>query len=105
MMIISQSYQRNMMRPNPLIDQIGSAFLAIAFLILLLLQWRFPLRRQQFSVLRRLFRNYIMSIPGFVILRLAMLPIPIALSIWAQHRHIGLLNWMPIPRAAAIIVS
>ena len=39
-------------------------------------------------------RNYIVSIPGFVVVRLAMLPIPFAIATWTQHRQIGLLNWL-----------
>ena len=74
-------------------------------LSLLLLQWRFPLRRQHFSVLRRLVRNFVLSIPGFAIVRFAMLPIPIAVAIWAQHRGIGLLNWLALPGWAAAIAT
>ena len=36
----------------------------------------FRLRRQHFSMLHRLVRNFVLSIPGFAIVRLAMLPIP-----------------------------
>jgi len=75
------------------------------FLVLLLLQWRFPLRRQYFSVLHRLLRNFVLSIPGFAIVRLAMLPIPLAVAMWAQDRHIGLLNWLAFPAWAAAIAT
>jgi len=47
--------------------------------------------------LRRLIRNYAVSLPGFIIVRLAMLPIPFAIAAWAQHRHVGLLNWLRLP--------
>jgi sterol desaturase/sphingolipid hydroxylase (fatty acid hydroxylase superfamily) len=92
-------------RPNPLIDYIGQLLLASAFLVLLLLQWRFPLRRQHFSMLHRLVRNFVLSIPGFAIVRLAMLPIPMAAAIWAQDRHIGLLNWLALPAWARVIAT
>jgi sterol desaturase/sphingolipid hydroxylase (fatty acid hydroxylase superfamily) len=82
------------MKLSPLLDSIGNPVLAAFVAILLLLQWRFPLRRQHFSLLRRLIRNYVLSIPGFVIVRLAMLPVPLAVTVWAQHRHVGLLNWL-----------
>ncbi|MFL6545813.1 MAG: sterol desaturase family protein, partial [Candidatus Udaeobacter sp.] len=87
----------------PLMDYVGRPLLASVFLALLWLQWRFPLRRQHFSVLRRLVRNFVLSIPGFAIVRLAMLPIPIAVAMWAQQRHIGLLNWIPVPGWVAVI--
>ena len=68
----------------PLMDYVGNPLLTCLFLALLWLQWRFPLRRQHFSVLHRLVRNFVLSIPGFAIVRLAMLPIPIAIAIWAR---------------------
>jgi hypothetical protein len=59
--------------PNiPLIDSIGNPLLACLFIVLLWLQWRFPLRRRYFSVLHRLVRNFVLSIPGFVVVRFAM---------------------------------
>ncbi len=70
----------------------------LVFLALFLLQWRFPLRRQHFSMLRRLVRNFVLSIPGFAVVRLAMLPIPFGVAIWAQDHHFGLLNWLAIPK-------
>src|SRR6059036_2964802 len=89
----------------PLMDYVGRPLMACVFLALLWLQWRFPLRRQHFSVLHRLVRNFVLSIPGFAIVRLAMLPIPIAVAIWAHERHIGLLNWLAFPGWAAVIAT
>jgi sterol desaturase/sphingolipid hydroxylase (fatty acid hydroxylase superfamily) len=89
----------------PLMDYVGRPLLACVFLVLLLLQWQFPLRRQHFSVLHRMVRNFILSIPGFAVVRLAMLPIPMAVAMWAQSRHIGLLNWFALPRWLAVIAT
>src|SRR5947199_68851 len=89
----------------PLIDYIGRPLLACVFLALLWLQWRFPLRRQHFSALHRLVRNFVLSIPGFAVVRLAMLPIPFAIAMWARDRHIGLLNWLALPGWAAVIAT
>jgi sterol desaturase/sphingolipid hydroxylase (fatty acid hydroxylase superfamily) len=89
----------------PLMDYVGRPLLACLFLALLLLQWRFPLRRQHFGMLHRLVRNFVLSIPGFAIVRLAMLPIPIAVAMWAQERHIGLLNWIAVPGWVAVIAT
>jgi sterol desaturase/sphingolipid hydroxylase (fatty acid hydroxylase superfamily) len=89
----------------PLMDYVGRPLLACVFLLLLLLQWRFPLRRQHFSMLHRLVRNFVLSIPGFAIVRLAMLPVPIAIAMWAQQKHIGLLNWLDVPFWIAIIAT
>jgi sterol desaturase/sphingolipid hydroxylase (fatty acid hydroxylase superfamily) len=91
--------------PIPLWDYIGRPLLGGIFLALLWLQWRVPLRRQHFGVLRRLVRNFVLSIPGFAIVRLLMLPIPLAIGIWAQDRHVGLLNWLEPPRWIAVIAT
>jgi sterol desaturase/sphingolipid hydroxylase (fatty acid hydroxylase superfamily) len=81
----------------PLFDSVGNPLLVVLVLILLFLQWCFPLRRQHFSLLRRLIRNYAASIPGLVIVRFAMLPIPMAIALWTQARHFGLFNWLGLP--------
>jgi hypothetical protein len=89
----------------PLMDYVGRPLLACLFLALLLLQWRFPLRRQHFKMLHRLVRNFVLSLPGFAIVRFAMLPIPIAIAVWAQQKHIGLLHWLAVPFRIAIIAT
>jgi sterol desaturase/sphingolipid hydroxylase (fatty acid hydroxylase superfamily) len=94
-----------MLQRIPLMDYVGRPLLGCIFLALLWLQWRFPLRRQHFSVLHRLVRNFVLSIPGFAIVRLAMLPVPIAVGLWAQDRGVGLLNWLPLPAWAAVIAT
>jgi len=81
----------------PLMDHVGRPLLVCLFLALLWLQWRCPLRRQHFSMLHRMLRNFVLSLPGFAIVRFATLPIPIAVAIWAGHRRIGLLNWLSLP--------
>ena len=93
------------MQKIPLMDYVGRPLLACVFLVLLWLQWRFPLRRQHFNMLHRLVRNFVLSIPGFAIVRLAMLPIPIAVALCAHDRRIGLLNWLPLPGWAIVIAT
>jgi sterol desaturase/sphingolipid hydroxylase (fatty acid hydroxylase superfamily) len=89
----------------PILDGVGRPVLAALFVILFCLQWQFPLRRNHFGVFRRLVRNWILSIPGFIIVRLALLPIPLALAIWAQRQHMGLLNWFSVPAWFATIAT
>src|SRR6476646_10121906 len=97
-MLTSPHFIRLTLMPEiPLMDYIGNPLLTCLFLALLWFQWRFPLRRQHFKLLHRVVRNFVLSIPGFVIVRFAMLPIPIAIAIWAQHRRVGLLNWIHLP--------
>jgi sterol desaturase/sphingolipid hydroxylase (fatty acid hydroxylase superfamily) len=89
----------------PLMDYVGRPLLACIFLALLVLQWRVPLRRQHFSMLHRLVRNFVLSIPGFAIVRVAMLPVPFAAAMWARERHIGLLNWLSLPGWAVVVAT
>src|SRR4029453_8653767 len=89
----------------PLMDYVGRPLLACVFLALLWIQWRFPLRRQHFNALHRLVRNFVLSIPGFAIVRLAILPVPTASAMWARIRHIGLITWLALPEWAAAIAT
>ena len=93
------------MKPIPLLDYVGSPIFVFLFALLLFLQWKYPLRRRHFSVLRRLVRNYVFSLPAFVLLRLTLIPIPLAISIWAARAHFGLLHWIPLPGIAVAIAS
>jgi sterol desaturase/sphingolipid hydroxylase (fatty acid hydroxylase superfamily) len=93
------------MRPIPLLDYVGSPILWLLFALLLFLQWRWPLRRGHFSALRRLVRNFVMSVPAFVLLRLALIPIPLAHTFWAQRNGIGLLNWTPLPAIVEAVIA
>ena len=92
------------MRPIPLLDYVGTPILWGLFALLLLLQRKWPLRPAHFSVLKRLVRNFAMSVPAFVFLRLLLIPIPLALTFWARENGFGLVNWIkPPPLIAAII--
>ena len=85
------------MKVIPLLDYIGSPLIVCLFAALLFLQWRFPLRSQYFSTLRRVGRNLIVSLPSHAVLRWAALPLPLALAVWMQDRHFGLLGWVKLP--------
>ncbi len=88
-----------------LFNRVGTPLIAGLVVLLLFLQWRVPLRRQRFALLRRLARNYVLSIPGFLIVRLAMLPIPFAIAVWAQARHFGLLHWLGLGEWVNAVIS
>jgi sterol desaturase/sphingolipid hydroxylase (fatty acid hydroxylase superfamily) len=93
------------MRPIPLLDYVGSPIFVTLFSLLLFIQWKWPLRRAHFSMLRRLLRNFVFSFPAFVVLRLALIPIPLALAYWAQGHGVGLLNWLRLPGIAAAVLA
>jgi hypothetical protein len=70
----------------PLLDFPGTPIGGGIFALMLWLQWKRPLRHQRFPALRRVVRNMVFAAPAFVVLRLALLPIPLAAAAWAA-RH------------------
>jgi sterol desaturase/sphingolipid hydroxylase (fatty acid hydroxylase superfamily) len=80
----------------PVLDQVAGPLFAALFVALLLLEWKFPLRRLHFSKLCRLIRNALFSAPGFALARISLVPIPLMTSVWAAHHHVGLLHWLPL---------
>jgi sterol desaturase/sphingolipid hydroxylase (fatty acid hydroxylase superfamily) len=93
------------MRPIPLLDYVGTPVFLTLFALLLFLQWKWPLRRAHFSKFRRLARNFVMSVPAFALLRLLLIPIPLAHAFWARENGIGLLNWIKLPPLMAAIIA
>src|ERR1051326_7868395 len=93
------------MKPIPLLDYAGSPIFLTLFTLLLFLQWKWPLRRAHFSVVKRLVRNFLMSVPAFVLIRLVLVPIPLAHAFWARQNGIGLLNWIKLPPLIGAIVA
>ena len=89
---------------NPLMDHVGFVFAAV-FVVLLLVQWKWPLRRQHFSMLTRLVRNAILAAPSFVVSHLVLIPIPFVLAIWAGRQHFGLFNWIALPLPVAVVAG
>jgi sterol desaturase/sphingolipid hydroxylase (fatty acid hydroxylase superfamily) len=86
-------------------DLISSPLLIGAFAVLVWLQWHHPLRTQRFHALRRTIRNLLLSLPAFLIARLALLPLPLGLAIFTERYHFGLLHWLPLPNWLAGIVG
>lgn len=82
--------------PLPIFDLPGGPLLLAVFGLLLWLQWRHPLRHQYFAALRRILRNLIFATPAFVALRLALVPIPLSVAVWAARHDCGLLNRLPL---------
>jgi sterol desaturase/sphingolipid hydroxylase (fatty acid hydroxylase superfamily) len=89
----------------PLLDQYAGPFFATVFLVLLFLGWKFPLRQAHFSKFSRLIRNAVFSVPCFALARISLVPIPMLVSVWAAHHHIGLLRLLPLPQWLAAIVG
>lgn len=93
------------MKPIPLLDYVGTPLFIAIFVLLFWRQTRTPLRRARFSALGRMLRNLVFSAPGFVCMRLAMVPIPLAAAIWAEQRGFGLFHWLHLPAWLAGILG
>jgi len=88
-----------------LYNYMGAPAVALFVLTLLVLQWRFPLRVQHCSAMRRIARNFLFSIPTVLALRLVLVPIPLAVAWWAQEKQYGLLHWLPLPPLVAGVLG
>lgn len=89
---------------NPLLERLGWIFLVV-FGALLIVQWKWPLRRQHFSQLRRLARNGILAAPGLFLSRVLLVPIPFLVSIWTTREHFGIFHWVHLSGIPAVILG
>jgi len=78
-------------------DTYGTTILIILFLVLVLLETWFQLRKRVQSRWKRMFINFIVSIPAFALLRLLFLPAMIILAKQNVEWHIGLMHLLPAP--------
>ena len=102
----ASSLSASLMLPTtPLLEHFAGPFFGALFILLLLLQWKFPLRRQDFSAFRRLLLNALFSVPGFALARISLVPIPLLTSLWATQHHFGLLHWLPLPLPHWLLVG
>ena len=86
----------HLIKPIPLLDNLGTPIFIGLFLLLFWLQSQRPLRRRHFSALQRMVRNFAFSTPGFAAMRLAMVPIPLTVAAWAEDQGIGLFHWLGV---------
>ncbi len=96
-----------MLKTPPILEHFAGPFFASVFLLLVVLQWQFPLRRCHLSLVRRVVRNISFSGVGFALARISLVPIPLMTSVWAANHHLGLLHWLPLelPHWLLVIVG
>jgi sterol desaturase/sphingolipid hydroxylase (fatty acid hydroxylase superfamily) len=94
--------------PSDLRFGIAPAFVAIGFLLFLLAELRFPLRRSREPKLRRMGRNLALAGIGLAVFELLQIPVLLPVSKWTMEERIGLLNWLPasgwVRTAAAVLL-
>lgn len=81
----------------PILDQYGAPLLVAVFLMLLVLQHRWPLRRWVLGIRPRLLINVGVAVPTFLVLRLLLIPASVAGAVWAQTHSFGLLHLVALP--------
>lgn len=71
-------------------DIYGAIILVAIFIILFILETKFHLRKRIQQRRTRIIINFIVSLPGFVLLRFLLLPVMVWLAIQNKHWHFGI---------------
>lgn len=79
--------------------------IAGVFGLMLLLEWRFPLRAAVEPKARRVVRNLVIAALAAGVGTFVQLPILVPLSRWVGEHRFGLLNVIPMPRAASLVAG
>ena len=77
----------------------------LLFLVLLVLEGRRPLRRVVEPRPRHVARNLGIAGLGLAVLNLLQTPLLVPVAEWARREHVGLLNWVTLPRAAEVAAA
>ena len=94
-----------MLTRYPLLDVAGALILVALFVSLLVAERCSSLRRRVDHWLRRVIRNFAMALPTFLVLRLLLIPVVVAVAAWAERNQVGLAHWLPVPSAVGGVVA
>lgn len=75
----------------PILDKYGAPVLVVLFILLLFLQYKWPLRRWVQRLMRRFLVNAGVAVPTFAVLRLVLIPAEVAVAYWASQHEFGFL--------------
>jgi sterol desaturase/sphingolipid hydroxylase (fatty acid hydroxylase superfamily) len=81
----------------PILDAYCGPVLFAVFALLLLLEYRWSLRRWARGFVGRLLTNVAVAAPTFLMMRLALIPAVVAAASWAQRNQFGLLYLLSLP--------
>lgn len=81
----------------PILDKYGAPVLFALFVLLMLLEYRRPLRGWVQGIFGRLIVNAGVSVPAFLVMRIGLIPGQLAVADWAREVHFGLLNVVAMP--------
>lgn len=80
----------------PILDLYGGPILAVLFFMLLVLQYKQPLRRWVKKLRQRYLINAGVAIPTFAVLRFILIPAEVAVAYWSSQHEFGLLYLFPL---------
>jgi len=80
---------------NAILDYYGGPALLALTCVLVVLEYRRPLRKWVQNIFCRSVTNVGVSVPAFLVLRLGLIPAELAAAYWASEAHFGLLNVIP----------
>lgn len=89
----------------PILDYIGAPVLIGLFVILLALERVCPLRHRVDRWLRRILTNVMIATPTFLVLRLLLIPVVVAVAAWAESHDLGLVRMIEMPPLIAAVVA
>jgi sterol desaturase/sphingolipid hydroxylase (fatty acid hydroxylase superfamily) len=86
-------------------DAYGTPILVSLFIVLFLLESRFELRKRVQRRWKRVFINFVVSLPAFALLRILLMPAMVWLAVQNQSWHVGLNYLFEAPAAAKAVIA
>jgi len=91
--------------PTAMFDWWGGPLLTAWFILLLAVERRRPLRRSVDDWIRRLRVNGLIAVPSLLVMRLALIPVVVAVAAWGEVHGVGLVRWLHLPSVAGGLVA
>lgn len=91
--------------PYPTYDLIAPAIVLGLAVLLVVLEFLRPLRRRVRPWLGRVRTNLALAAVAFLVIRLALIPVVVAVAAWAHARGIGLVKLLPAPGVVQAAVA
>ena len=86
-------------------DTYGTPVLVLCFLLFFVLESKFELRKRVASRWRRVFINFVVSLPAFALLRLMLIPVMFWLAWENQSWQFGLNYLLPLPVTIEFVIG
>jgi len=86
-------------------DNYGRLILVSIFIILFIIETKFQLRKRVQNRWKRIFINFVVSLPAFALLRFLFIPAIVWLAFKNQHWHFGLNYLFIAPWWAKAVIS